>query len=152
MDELKNLYLIKDPGQDVDIFGGRVVELCCRISGTGSAPSDQVILTAAKFLECGVLAFNLKAIKVHYKVDNNSQAMTCYSVIHTLKTKYQILKWQGLWTPQVTTKKKDNELSGLHAAISSLTAQVGGASGNVCHEVRRYPPCCYGCNKLVHLS
>jgi hypothetical protein len=39
VDELKNLSLLKEPGQDVDIFGGRVVELCRRISSTGMRPS-----------------------------------------------------------------------------------------------------------------
>jgi hypothetical protein len=96
VDELKNLSLLKEPGQDVEIFGGRVVELCRRISGTGSAPTDLVVLAAATFLECDVLAFKLKAIKVHDEVDDNSRAMTWDAVIRTLKTKYQSLKGQGL--------------------------------------------------------
>jgi hypothetical protein len=108
---------------DVEIFGGRVIELCCRISGTGLAPSDLVILTAATFLECNVLAFKLKAIKVHDKVDDNSQAMTWDAIICTHKTKYQSLKGQALWTPQATMKKKNDELSSLHTAINKLTEQ-----------------------------
>jgi hypothetical protein len=50
VDELKNLSLLKEHGQDVKIFGGRVVELCCHISGTGSAPGDLVVLAASTFL------------------------------------------------------------------------------------------------------
>jgi hypothetical protein len=149
VDELKALSLLKEPGQDVEIFGGRVVELCRRISGTGSAPADLVVLAAATFLECDVLSFKLKAIKIHDDVDEDSRAMTWDSVVRTLKTKYQSLKGQGLWTPQATSKKKDDELSGLHAAILKLSAKVasgsseqGGAEG-----VR-----CYGCGELGHLS
>jgi hypothetical protein len=147
VDELKGLSLIKEPGQDVEIFGGRVVELCRRISGTGSAPSDLVVLAAATFLECDVLAFKLKAIKVHDDVDEDSRAMTWDAIVRSLKTKYQSLKGQGLWTPQATTKKKDDEISGLHAAINKLTAQVGAASGNGVGGVR-----CYGCGDIGHLS
>jgi hypothetical protein len=71
VDKLKALSLLKEPGQDVKIFGGRIVELCRRISGTGSAPADLVVLAAATFLECDVLLFKLKAIQVHDAVDKN---------------------------------------------------------------------------------
>jgi hypothetical protein len=70
------------------------------------APANLVALAAAAFLECDVLAFKLKAIKLHDDVDEDSQAMTWDSVVRTLKTKYQSLKGQGLWTPQAATKKK----------------------------------------------
>ena len=150
VDELKALSLLKEPGQDVEIFGGRIVELCRRISGTGSAPADLVVLAAATFLECDVLSFKLKAIQVHDAVDENFQAMTWDSVVRTLKTKYQSLKGQGLWTPQLTTKKRDSELSGLHAAINKLTAQVeGGSTGGTGNGAGLR---CYGCGELGHLS
>jgi hypothetical protein len=145
-DELKNLSLIKEPGQDVEIFGGRVVELCRRISGTGCAPPDLVVLAAATFLECDVLSFKLKAIKVHDEVDEDARAMSWDGVVCTLKTKYQSLKGQGLWTRQATSKKRDDELSGLHATFNKLAAQVGGGGGG------GGGVCCYGCNELGHLS
>jgi hypothetical protein len=69
VDELNGLSLLKEPGQDVEIFGGRVVELCRRITGTGSAPADLVVLAAGTFLDCDVLPFKLKAIKIHDEVD-----------------------------------------------------------------------------------
>jgi hypothetical protein len=155
VDELKNLSLLKEPGQDVEIFGGRVVELCRRISGTGSAPADLVVLAASTFLECDVLSFKLKAIKVHDDVDEDARVMTWDAVVRTLKTKYQSLKGQGLWTPQSTTKKKDDELSGLHAAINKLSAEVAGSrdggggkdGGGDKGGVR-----CYGCNELGHIA
>jgi hypothetical protein len=148
VNEIKNISLLKEPGQDVEIFGGRAVELCRRISGTGLAPTNLVVLAAATFLECTVLAFKLKAIKVHDEVNDNSRAMTWDTVIRTLKTKYQSLKGQGLWTPQLTSKKKDDELSGLHFAISKLSAQVGGDGPNNGGG----GPRCYGCGKPGHLS
>jgi hypothetical protein len=36
VDQLKGLLLLKEPSQDVKIFGGKVVELCRRITGTGA--------------------------------------------------------------------------------------------------------------------
>jgi hypothetical protein len=147
VNELKALSLLKEPGQDVELFGGRVVKLCRRISGTGSAPADLVVLAAGTFLECDVLAFKLKAIKIHNDIDENANSMSWDSVVRTLKTKYQSLKGQGLWAPQATSKKKDDELSGLHAAINKLTAQVAGAGEGGSAGV-----CCYRYNELGHLS
>lgn len=72
VDKLKDLSPLKEPGEDIKIFGGRVVKLCCRILGTGSTPTNLVVLAAATFLDCNVLAFNLKAIKIHDKVDENA--------------------------------------------------------------------------------
>jgi hypothetical protein len=44
------------------------------------------------------------------------------AVVQTLKTKkYQRLKGQGLWTPQVTTKKRDDNITGLHVALNKLS-------------------------------
>jgi hypothetical protein len=72
VNKLKALSLLKEPGQDVEIFGGRVVELCCRISGTGSALANLIVLAAAMFLECDMLAFKLKAISIHNGVDEDA--------------------------------------------------------------------------------
>jgi hypothetical protein len=88
VNELKDLSLLKEPGQDVKIFGGQVIELCCRISITGSAPSDLVVLAAATFLECDVLPFKLKAISIHDAVNKDAQAMNWDTVVRTPKTKY----------------------------------------------------------------
>jgi hypothetical protein len=129
VDELKNLSLLKEPGQDVKIFGGRVVKLCCRISGTGCTPTNIIVLAAATFLECDVLSFKLKAIKVHDDVDEDAGAMSWDGVVRTLKTKYQSLKGQGLYSLQATSKKREVELSGLHAAYNKLAAKAGGGVG-----------------------
>ena len=94
--------------------------MCRRIYGTRSAPGNLVGLAAATLLEYDTLAFNIKAIKVHDKVDYNYQDMNWDAVVLTLKTKYQILKGKGLWDPQATTKKKDDEFSSLHAAINNI--------------------------------
>jgi hypothetical protein len=68
---LKNLSLLKDPNQDVEIFGGLVVELCRRITGTGMAPADLVVLAEATFLSSNMLSFKLKAIAIHDMVSSS---------------------------------------------------------------------------------
>jgi hypothetical protein len=81
--------------------------------------------------------------------------MTWDTVVWTLKTTHQSLKGQGLWTPQATTKKNEDELAGLHAAINKLMAQVGarlgarssnggGGGGSSCS--------CYECGELGNLA
>jgi hypothetical protein len=124
VDELKGLSLLKEPRQDVKIFGGKVVELCRRITGTGMPPPNLVVLAVATFLECDVLSFKLKAIAIHDTVDENPKALNWDAVVRTLKNKYQSLKGQGLWTPQLTNKKREDKISGLHAALTKLSAQV----------------------------
>lgn len=150
VDELKGLSLLKEPGQDVELFGGRVVELCRRITGTGMAPTDLVVLAASTFLECDVLSFKLKAIDVHDSVDENPQTMNWDAVVRTLKNKYQSLKGQGLWTPQLSVKKKDDELTGLLAAINKLSVQVNAGSNRGGSDGE--PIRCYGCGQSGHIS
>ena len=69
VEELQALKLINEPGQDVDIFDGRVIKLWRRISGTGFGPDDLGVLAATLFLECDVLAFKLKSIWIHDQYD-----------------------------------------------------------------------------------
>jgi hypothetical protein len=153
VDELKGLSLLKDPGQDVKIFGGRVVELCRHITGTGLAPMGFMVLATSTFLECDMLSFKLKAIAVHDVIDKNAQAMNWDAVVHTLKNKYQSLKGQGLWTPQFTTKKKDDKISGLHATLNKLSAQINSRTGRRARGADgNESTCCYECNKLGHIS
>jgi hypothetical protein len=135
VDDLKMLTHIKEPGQDVYICGGRVIELCRRISGTESAPADLVMLATATFLECDVLLpFKLKAMAIHDQVDEDAAALPWEDVVRLNKTKYRSLVGQNLWTPQ-DAKAKEDDLTmsavGIYAAINKLTTQInGGASGD----------------------
>jgi hypothetical protein len=151
VDDLKKLSLIKEPGQDVDIFGGKVNELCRRISGTGSAPTDLVVLAAATFLECDVLPFKLKAMAIHDKVDEDPASMQWEDVIRFNKTKYRSLVGQNLWTPQAAKAKEDDlalNAAGIYAAINKLTTQInGGASGEGGESCM-----CFTCGQPGHVS
>ena len=86
--------------------------------------SDLMVLAAGTFTKCDILAFKLKAIKIHNKVDKNANSMIWDSAIGSLKNKYQILNGQGIWTPQETSNEKDDEFSGRHVSINNMTAQI----------------------------
>ena len=103
------MSLIKEPRQDVDAFVDCVVELCRQINGVGAEPEDLSAIAATTLLECDVLAFKLKALDLHGRVDENTTALTRTSIVISLQAKYRSLKGQQLWTPQVTDKIKQEE-------------------------------------------
>ena len=49
--ELQNLKLINEPGQNVSNFSNKVSELAKRITGSGSAPDDLTVLVAVTYLD-----------------------------------------------------------------------------------------------------
>ena len=90
------MTLIKEPGQDVDAFGDRVVELCRRISGIGAETDDVSAIVATTLLEYDVLALKLKALDLHGRVDDDTTAFTWTSIVSSLQEKYRSLKRQHL--------------------------------------------------------
>jgi hypothetical protein len=87
-------------------------------------------------------------------VNETPMSMNWNAVVRTLKTKYQSLKGQGLWTPQVTTKKRDDEISDLHVAINKLSAQInaGLSGGRDLGGQANADTRCYECGKLGHFA
>jgi hypothetical protein len=95
---LKQMSLIKEPGQEVEVFGSKIVEMVVhRITGSGSAPSVLTSIVAECFVECDVLAFKLKALSFHDIVDDDPKKMPWDEIIRKLKAKYQSLLGSGLW-------------------------------------------------------
>ena len=71
VDNLKKLRSINEPGQDVDSFGSKVIELARRIDGSGLPPLDLSSIVAGCFLECDVKLFQLTALTLHNQVDDD---------------------------------------------------------------------------------
>jgi hypothetical protein len=67
---LKKPSLIKEPGQDVEAFGSKVIELARRIDGSGLAPLDLSSIVAGCFLEYDVMLFKLTVLTLHNQVDD----------------------------------------------------------------------------------
>jgi hypothetical protein len=147
---LKQMSLIKEPGQDVETFGSKIVEMARRITGSGSAPSDLTSIVAGCFVECDVLAFKLKALQFADLVDTDPKQMSWEEIVRQLKAKYLSLLGSGVWEPQKsqTNRAEESVLDGLHAAINKLSAQVegGGGQGGGQGHIR-----CRTCNQDGHV-
>ena len=54
VNDLSDMSLIKEPGQDADKFGNKISELSIKIEGSGSSSPDLTVLVARSFLNCTV--------------------------------------------------------------------------------------------------
>ena len=129
VDNLKKMHLLQEPGQDVEAFGSKIIEMTRRITGSGLAPTDLTSIVAGCFIDCDVLAFKLKALSFFDAVDDNAASMTWEEIVRQLKAKYRSLLGQDFWEPQKRLKTADTStLDGLHAAINKLSAQVSSGA------------------------
>jgi hypothetical protein len=79
---------IKEPDQDVEAFGFKIVEMARRITGSGSAPSDLTSIVAGGFVEYDVLAFKLKALSFFDIVDDDPKQISWEEIARKLKAMY----------------------------------------------------------------
>ena len=70
------MTLKDEPGQDVLLFGDKVLVICRRIDGTGMGPKDLVILCEESFLKSGSFEFSIDSIILHREVDLNPSKYT----------------------------------------------------------------------------
>jgi hypothetical protein len=89
--DIKDMSLIKEPGQDVNVIGSKVIKMAHQIKGSGSAPTYLSSIMAGCFIECDVLAFKLKAPTFHDLVDSNPNFMPWEDIVRQLKAKYTSL-------------------------------------------------------------
>lgn len=106
--ELTDMNLKSQPGQNVEVFGDRLIDLCRRIEGTGGAPRDLASLVAVTFIDSDVLPFNIEAMRMHNLVDKDPKAMAWQDIVEENKEKYRSLVSQSLWTPKDVPQPKDN--------------------------------------------
>ena len=90
------MKLTDEPVQEAENFGNTMAEMARRISGIGCAPIDLYKLVDTDFIDCKVLALQLKTTGLHELVDSNPKAISEYKIIRTLKNKFQSLMDQGL--------------------------------------------------------
>ena len=119
-----------------------MVKMDHQISGTGSAPIDIFTLVATEFINWEVLQFHLKATFLHDLVDSNPKALSEDNFYRTIKTKFQYLKVQGLWSPAESTKLvMEGELAGLNMAMNKMVkSRERGHTGvnGWCQDVKCY--------------
>jgi hypothetical protein len=152
VDKLRKMNLKDEPGQHVDNFGSKVIELCKRIAGTGFGPKDLNSIVAGCFLDCDVQLFQLTALNLHNQVDDNPNSIDWETIVRRLKTKFTSPEGMELWEPLKNQEaKKEAEssvLDGLVASINKLTAQAdrsrgGGGGGG--------PTTCWICQEEGHV-
>ncbi len=156
--QLKTMHLLAEPGQDVELFGSKIIDLTRRIEGSGRAPSDLTSIVAACFIDGDVLPFKIKALGLHDQVDSDPNCMPWAQIVRELKEKYRNLLAQDLWDPQkAKSPEAPSVLNGLQASINKLAAQMdaAGAGGNPGRG--NGPPCggrtvrCYDCGQEGHV-
>ena len=74
------MSLSDEPRQDVETFGGNMVEMARQISIIGSAPLVLSILVATDFIDCKVLDFQMKYTVLHNLVYINPKSLSAYEI------------------------------------------------------------------------
>ena len=78
--------------QDVETFGRNMAEMVYQFRVTGYAPIDLSTLVANEFINCKVLAFQLKATGLHDIFVRNPKSLSAKNITQTLEMKLHYLK------------------------------------------------------------
>ena len=82
------MSLREEPGQDVKNFGNKMAKMSRRISGTWSATIYLYTLVATDFIGCEVLAFQMKATRLHDLFNSNLKSVSADDIIRTPHKNY----------------------------------------------------------------
>jgi hypothetical protein len=117
VDDPKKLELINEPGQNVEDFGNKVIELTRHIAGSGFAPDDLTSIVAGCFTSCDELGFQLTSWKHQELVDKNPSAMKWEDIVSGSKERCHSLCSAELWSPKLPEPKtaEASTLDGLSA-------------------------------------
>ena len=156
---LQKTRLTYEPGQDVENFGNNMAKIACRTCRIGSAPIDLSTLFTTTYINCEVLALELKDKGLHDLVDRNPKPLSEDDIIRNLKVKTCPLKAQGLWNTS-ENKKVDTEveIAGLKLAMKNLLGyhkrvQVGGKGRYQDRKVRDLSGItCFCCHNKGHFQ
>ena len=107
--DIKNMSLIKEPGQNIETFGYQGIEKTCCIFVSGSDPSNIMSIFDQCFIKYDVLAFKFKALQFYDIVDEDRSGMEWDAIIWKLKTNYRSIKSQNLSSPKATNVKANSK-------------------------------------------
>ena len=88
-----------------------MIEKTRRVVRSGSATSDITYIVFQCFIGCDVLALKLKALQFYDILIENNTWMEWDAKVQKLKTKYQSLKYQSLWSPKAMNTKENPKTS-----------------------------------------
>ena len=81
VDKLKNIFLIKEPGQDVETFGLRVIDNTRQAVGSVSSPKNVTSIVSECVIECDFLNFVFKCLQLYNLVDNKHTGTEWESIV-----------------------------------------------------------------------
>ena len=134
VDQLRAMTLSDEPGQNVNTFSQKVIDLASRIDSGSGHCSDLSSLVLKTFLSASCKTFYNRAV-THYNEADQNGSTDWRSVITDLKNAYLKDKGLGLWVASATTKAgqesqdEDRQFKTLVAQVSTLTQLVQKHTG-----------------------
>ena len=117
--EITSLSIINEPGQNVNTFSEKVLDLAGQIEGGSEYPPHDISLTVCNtFLSTSEDTFKHEVLRVHNIVEKDPTSMSYDDVIQTFKDKYDSLVVQELYqAASDRNHNKDNDLAAMNATI-----------------------------------
>ena len=106
INELSNISLIKEPGQDIKTFGSQVIEKTRRVVRSGSATSDITYIVFQCFIGCDVLALKLKALQFYDIVDDDPTGMEWDAIARKHNPSIEVSSTRPCVVPSTLTTMK----------------------------------------------
>jgi hypothetical protein len=88
---LSKMRLSIKPAQDVEAFSNWITEITRWIEGTGLAPHDLSELVVTAILDSNILTFQLRALVLFHKVDDDPSSQMADQIVRTLRHKDRFL-------------------------------------------------------------
>lgn len=166
MHELAALKLNKEPGENVDTFGDKCLEVARRIEGTTRIPSDLLSTLVSCFHPSSTPSFSSVVMEVLGCVDDcaygtHKTYKTADDVVTHFKTHYERYSGLNMW--EGSNMELEKETVALKAAVTSLKAEIknlkqrgnqggrGGRSGGDGDNPHAHLTC-HRCKQKGHIS
>lgn len=129
VNQLTNLKLAKEPGENVETFANKVIDVAKRIEGTGMAPNDFTVLIYKTFQGSSSEYFASEARDLYSKANKQDTTVNKYEeAIIGLKKTYRDLKDQSEW-----------EAVNVYKEVQSLKAEIQVLRSTLAPKTSRRP-------------
>jgi hypothetical protein len=135
-EQLKRMSIKSEPGQNVQTFTNKIVDIARRINGSFLPVPNLHSLVLLPYLQCDVESFRLYATDLHMRADrslgstslsiyrsNNATDPAWMASLTDLKIRFREIRAAGLWTP-LNNRKQPDEMKALRAELKALQQTV----------------------------
>jgi hypothetical protein len=159
-EELQKLRLSKEPGENVETFADKVIDIAKRIQGAGptTCPKDLPTLAYECFQDCTTPMFNLEATALYAKASKGDTSVDDWEAnIMELKTTYRACVSRKGWNATKYQKEKA-EAQALQAQVKTLTKSLadmtkkGGKTPTGNSGKGSDDRVCFHCQKKGHIK